>query len=298
MYYHMESAFRAAIDTGIRANLTRGSSDKTGVDSHFAWHRDYDGYDGRIRAYVGLHAEYTSDEETVRYAAEAAQKLGTGIQVHMSETKGEVEGCIARRGATPVEYFRRNGIFESPVLAAHGAYLTEEDMATVLAHDVTIAHCPASNLKLASGIVPVSDYLARGMEIALGTDGAASENALDLFREMWLASLLQKGTRLDATALPAAEVICMATLSGARGMGFDRVGLLKAGWKADLILLDPESLCLFPGRDPVSDVAYAASGKDVTLTMVNGRVLYKDGEFTTIDREKAVYEAKAAAAKL
>lgn len=293
MYFECADMIRAVIDSGIRANITRGSTSVEGVYSHVGLHREYVGADGRVRVFVGLHGEYTSDENVARAAAETAGKLGVGVHVHMSESRGEVAGCIERHGVTPPAYFERIGLFDVPVIAAHCVHVTDEDIDILTRHGVYAAHNPASNMYLASGISPVAKMRERGVNVALGTDGAASNNTLDMFREMRLAALLSKVSTMNASSIAAADVIKMATETGARAMGFDGCGVLEAGRPADLCILDGGALHLH-GADMASDIVYAACGADVRLTMVNGRVLYRDGEYTTIDIEKLRADGAAA----
>ena len=297
MYYHMESAIHAARDSKIRANLCRGSSSLEGVACHNGWHRDYDNPDGLIRIYTGLHAEYTSDPSIAAAVAETARELHTGIHVHVSETEAEVRGCIERHGVTPVEYFARLGLFDSPALAAHCVHVTDDDIRILKEHNVTAVHCPASNMKLASGIARVRRLAEEKINIAIGTDGAASNDTLDMFREMRLASLLSKVSTGDASSLPADNVIKMATENGAQAMGFDKVGKLAAGYKADLILLRGDALHLAVD-DIAAAIVYSACGADVRMTMVDGKILYCDGEYATIDAERAIFEGRAIKAAL
>lgn len=299
MYYHMDAVIDSVLETGIRANITRGSSSEEGVDSHKGWFADWDGAgEGRLRVFVGLHAEYTSDEKTVAYAVETAGKLSTGIHLHISESLFEVEGCIGRRGCSPVEYFKKYGIFNNHTLAAHCVHLSDNDIAILGEAGVYAAHCPVSNMKLANGIAPLRKMEAAGVNIALGTDGASSNNSLDMFREMKAASLLQKGSLGDPKAMDAEKTIKAATLTGAKALGFDKTGLLKKGYRADLILIDPDSLNMFPGVDPAADAVYSAQGSDVTLNMVNGKILYEKGEYKTLDIEKVKAQALQTAREL
>ena len=297
MYFMCGDMIRAVLQSGIRANITRGSTSFEGVLSHKAWHDEYDGADGRLRVYTGLHAEYTSDESIARAAIECAKELGVGIHVHLSESAPEVAGCIERHGVTPPEYFARLGLFDLPVIAAHCVHLTDSDIDILSEHSVTAAHCPASNMYLASGISPTAKLSRRGVPVAIGTDGAASNNTLDMFREMRLAALLAKVSTCAADAIPARDIITMATVNRARAMGFSDVGVLAAGKAADLVILDGEALHL-NADDIATAVVYSAVGADVKLTMVGGRVLFRDGEFMTIDAERMIAEGKAAASFL
>ena len=297
MYFHCDEMIRAVIESGIRANITRGSTSLEGVAYHEELHRSFDGADGRVRVYMGLHAEYTTDETVVMAALDMAKKLGVGVHVHLSESAPEVAGCYERHGVTPPVYFERLGLFDVPVTAAHCVHLTDEDIDILRRHDVTAVHCPASNMYLASGISPVAKLRGRGVRVALGTDGAASNNTLDMFREMRLAALLSKVTTGSASVIPARDIIEMATVNGARAMGFDNTGVLAAGKNADLVILNGDALHL-NADDIAANIVYSASGADVTLTMVGGRVLYRDGEYMTIDAERVRAEGKASASIL
>ena len=286
MYSHMQAAFQAAYDCGMRANLNRGSSGKDGVDSHREWAKKWHGAgDGRIRVTMGLHAEYTSDPETAQYAVDTARELGLGMHVHLSESRGEVAGCVERRGVRPVEYFAKMGMFDGSTIAAHCVHLNEEERALLAEKGVWMAHCPASNLKLGSGIFDLVSALDAGAHVCLGTDGASSNNALDMFREMYLMALLPKGVRMDPTRPTAQECIRIAARNGCLAMGFEDVGLLKPGFRADWTLLKND-IGLLPGADTAADIVYAARGGFVRATAVNGQVLYQDGEYTTLDVER------------
>lgn len=294
MYFLCEDMLRAIMDAGIRANVTRGSTDPEGVAYHEDLYKKYNDINGRIRIYTGLHAEYTSDENTVRLAAEMAKKLGTGIHIHCSETEKEVRECIERHGKTPTEYFNDLGIFDVPTIAAHCVHLTESDTEIFSDKNVTAVNCPASNLYLCSGIAPVNRLLEHGINVAIGTDGAASNNTLDMFREMRLSALLAKYKANTASALAAEEVIKMATVNGFSAMGFENTGVIREGFNADLVILDGGALHLNGIGSVASDIVYSASGSDVKLTMVCGEILYRNGEYTTIDAEKMKYERAAA----
>ncbi len=298
MYFFMDEVARAAVEAGIRANLCRGCTNREGLDSTRALHRDHEGEaDGLLRVYVGLHSEYLTTPETAAYALETAGALSTGVHVHVSETRSEVDGCIERHGVTPVEYFDRIGLFSRPTIAAHLVHVTDEDIAILSRRGVYMAHNPASNLKLASGVAPVSKMLAAGVRVALGTDGPSSNNVLDMMGDMRLASLLQKGVFGDPKLLPAAEALTMATVTGARALGYADCGLIEGGMRADMILVDGAAENMLPGPDPVADAVYSAQALNVRLTMVNGRILYEDGRFATFDgeevRRKAMESARA-----
>ncbi|MDL2206637.1 amidohydrolase [Eubacteriales bacterium OttesenSCG-928-N13] len=287
MYFHMDRVAQAANESGMRAVLCRGCSDEQGVNSLVQLHQDWNGRgDGRIRIQMGLHAEYTSTPNLVRYAVDNAQRFDTGFHTHISETAREHADCITRHGVTPARYFYDLGALNEGTIAAHCVHLTDEDIELMRISGASAAHNPASNMKLASGFAPVQRMLDQGINVCLGTDGAASNNMYDMFAEMRLAALIAKGHSGDPTALNGKDAIHMATRAGAKAMGFQDAGLIQSGMLADLILLDGEAENLLPGHDPIADIVFAAQGLNVRLTMVNGRILYQDGAFTTIDEQQ------------
>lgn len=299
MYFFEETVGQAALDSGIRVNLARGCMEKDEVDSVEGMYRDWHGQGrGRVRVSMGVHGEYTSTPEVVAYAVEKGRALGAGFHVHVAETKSETEGCIQRHGVTPVKYFYDLGMFDSPTLAAHCVHVTDEDMDLMAEKGVYAVHNPASNMKLASGFAPVTKMLKKGVKVALGTDGASSNNRLDMLSDMRLASILQKGRTGDPTALPAAQAFLMATRTGALAMGWQDCGLLKEDMQADMVLLDGQAENLCPAPDLPAAIVYAAQGLNVRMTMVQGKVLYQDGQFTTLDAQEVVRKAEEAARKL
>jgi 5-methylthioadenosine/S-adenosylhomocysteine deaminase len=298
MYFFMDEVARAAVEMGIRANICRGCTSNEGLDSTRELHRAHEGAgDGLVKVYAGLHSEYLTTPEVAAYALQVARELDTGIHVHVSETKSETDGCIERHGVTPVKYFDQLGLFERPAIAAHLVHVTDEDIEILARRGVYMAHNPASNLKLASGVARVSEMLEKGVRVALGTDGPSSNNVLDMMGDMRLASLLQKGVFGDPRLLPAKQALTMATRTGAEALGYHDCGLIEAGMRADMIVLDGHAENLLPGPDPLADAVYSAQGMNVTLTMVNGRILYRDGKFLTFDEDevkrKALESARA-----
>jgi 5-methylthioadenosine/S-adenosylhomocysteine deaminase len=298
MYFFMDEVARAAVETGIRANICRGCTSMEGLDCTRDLYRAHEGAgDGLVKVYVGLHSEYLTTPEVAAYALQVARELNTGIHVHVSETKFETDGCVERHGVTPVKYFDQIGLFERATIAAHLVHATDEDIEILARRGVYMAHNPASNMKLASGVARVAEMLEKGVHVALGTDGPSSNNVLDMMSDMRLASLLQKGVFGDPRLLPARQALTMATTTGAEALGYRDCGLIEAGKRADMILLDGRAENMLPGPDPLADVVYSAQGLNVTLTMVNGRVLYQDGKFPTFDEQevkrKALESAKA-----
>ena len=304
MYDHVDAIAAAVAESGIKANIARGTTMFLGDEFDFRtfpacqelraavekWH-DYD--DGRILMEASVHGEYTSTYQLWEALAEYAADEGLGMQVHLSETKDEHEECLDRNGLTPAQVLDCHRVWDVRAAAAHCVWVDDEDIGMLSRRHVSAVHCPVSNLKLAAGIAPVTKLLAGGMNVALGTDSAASNNNLDLFEEIKAAALLAKVQSGDPAALPAAEVLKMATRNGAEAQGRGaECGQIAMGMDADLILLDFTQPHLIPCHNVISQLVYAASGHDVVLTMVRGRILYRDGQFPTIDELAVLRELK------
>ena len=298
MYVFTETALRAAEESGFRTALSRGLTGGEG-DPEGGKRRirealgEMDGWKGntdRIRFFLGPHAPYTCDPGYLREIADLAEERRLPLHLHLSESVSEQEGIREKYGCTPAEYFDRAGILRPGTVAAHCVYVSESDMRLMAERGVTAVTNPASNLKLGNGVAPVPDLLRAGVNVALGTDGAASNNALNLFRELNLVTLLHKGLRGDPTELPASQGLRMATENGARALGWEKLGRIEAGWKADLAVLNLDRVNLRPWNDILSALAYAANGSEVESVMVEGRFLMKEREFLTIDRERVQYE--------
>ena len=304
MYSQAFSTAQAANDAGVLANISNGiiTFDTEGYD-YYQDHvyaqtqRIVDTFhnkgDGRIKAEASIHGVYTSHPRAWVQVVEYAQKNGLGMHVHLSETKTEQETAMDKYGTTPTAAFAQYGVFDVPTVAAHAVWVTAEDMEILAEKNVTVAHNPLSNLKLASGLAPVEKMRAAGIQVALGTDGVSSNNAHDLFEEMKMASLLQKHMTADPTALPAYKALEMATVNGAKAQGRSgESGMIQVGYDADVLLVDFDNPRQTMCYDPVLNLAYATSGRDVEMTICRGKVLYEKGEFTTIDIEKTLYDAR------
>ncbi|MBE5780866.1 MAG: hypothetical protein E7328_03475, partial [Clostridiales bacterium] len=247
---------------------------------------------GRVQYAMGPHAEYTCTPEFLAYCAKYAKERGWRLHIHCSETAKEHAECIERHGKTPVALFESLGMLDVPALFAHCVYITEEDMEILARHGAAVCHCPESNLKLGSGIAPVVKMREKGVLVGIGTDGAASNNDLDMLSECRTAALLQKGANRDAAAITAFEALKMATVDGRKALGVEGGPILE-GEVADLILLDVQKAHLTPfGDDPYAAVLYGAKSSDVVLTMVDGNVLYRDGEWKTLCMETIAQEVK------
>ena len=307
MYYFCQSTARAVAESGIKANLGRSVSDTEGrrLRQLPAWAEiqtllaEWQGAaDGRVRIDLAPHSEYTTTPALLHDLAELAAQEGLRIQVHLAETQREVAECVARQGVPPALALARAGIWDVPATAAHCVWLREDERALLGEKGVTVAHCPKSNLKLGSGVARLSALRAQGVSVALGTDSAASNNRLDPFDEMRTAALLQKGVFQDPAAMPAGEALFMATRAGAFSQGRQDCGDIAVGMRADLVLLDGAGAGVTPCHDALSQTVYAAGREDVSLTMVDGRVLYRGGAWTTLDMERIRFEARGAARRL
>ncbi len=254
--------------------------------------------DGRIIPEFCLHSEYLTQEPFVRAIAEKAVAMRAPVNVHVSETKKEHEECIARHGRTPIAYMHACGVLDARTYAAHCVWVTDEDLDIMADCGTSLVHNPSSNLKLGSGIARIKEAVKRGVNVAIGTDGTASNNDLDMFEEMRLAALLCTGSTNDPAAIKPGTILDMATVNGARAMGRKDTGVLEVGKKADIIAIDMSAPHLRPDIDTEALIVYCAKASDVYMTMVDGVVLYGDGKFFTLDRDKVVAEAEETVKRL
>lgn len=295
MYFFESDVARAVAESGIKANLCRPFQ---GEENHEVRIREvleligqYHRYDnGRIMIDASVHAEYTSNPPIWEAAAKLAQDNRLRLHTHLSETAREHDECVAKYGLTPTAVFDRHGLFSVPVTAAHCVHVTDEDIDILAERGAAAVHNPVSNLKLNSGVARVRAMQKGGVNVALGTDGAASNNSLDMFEEMKTTAILAARDN----PLTAAGAFLLATVNGAVSQG-RKSGQIAEGFDADLILLDFDKPHLQPLHNVISSLVYSARGSDVCLTMVNGKILYRDGEFLTIDRDRVLREARKAA---
>jgi 5-methylthioadenosine/S-adenosylhomocysteine deaminase len=304
MYFFSEAVVRAIDETGLRALICRAVITASGknklymLDESEALFHEFNGAaNGRITMCLGPHAEYTCDTETLQAVADRADKLDARIHVHVSETAFEHEDCKKRHTLTPVALFDKLGLLNARAMLAHCVHVDEDDIALISKRGASVLHCPQSNLKLASGIAPVPAMLKAGINIALGTDGAASNNNLNMFEELQLAALLHKGASHNAEAVSTAEALAIATENGAKALGID-AGILGENMKADIILVSTRGAHWQPQNNLAAHAVYSASASDVRLTMVNGKLLYKDGEYLTLDIERIYHKTNEIAARL
>ena len=303
MYFWVDDMVRAITTSGAKANIARAVT-HFGGDVYqlpsFIEQRDsilmYHGFDeGRILIDASVHAEYTNSDESVKAVVEQCREHDLIMHIHLSETENEVNECIERRGGkTPVEYFDSLGLFDGPVLAAHSVWLTDNDYQILKSKNVTVASNPISNLKLVSGICDVKKLMDNGIRVAIGTDSSTSNNSLDFFEEIKTFALLAKLKSGDSAFMTPKQALYAATRAGALAQGRKTSGLIKEGYRADLIVVDTDVPNMQPSHNMLNNLVYSACGKDVCLTMVDGRVLYQDGEYKTIDIEKVMYDTNAA----
>jgi len=254
----------------------------------------YDNYhnheNGRIKIDLGIHAEYTSTEGSVKKYAIEAKKRNASVHVHVSETIKEHTECKEKYSKTPTKWLNDLGMLDTKCQFAHGVWLEDEDLKIIKEKGITVVHNPSSNMKLGSGFARINKMLDMGINVALGTDGAASNNNLNMFEEMHLAAMIHKGYENNPTILPSKTVIKMATVNGAITQGRLDTGVIKTGFKADIIAIDFNKPHLIPNINYLDSIIYSAQGSDVCMTMIDGLIVYENGEFKTLDKEKIYKE--------
>ena len=291
MYIHNEAVAQANIDCGFRSVFCSALNDfDRDVENIEREYLRFNALHPLISYRLGIHGEYTTCLERLEYIASLAEKYEAPCFTHLCETKAETEGCIGRYGLTPPQVLDRLGFFRFGGGGFHCVWMNEDDVALFARRGLYAITCPASNLKLASGVAPVEKLRLAGVPLAIGTDGAGSNNALDMFREMYLVSALQKLTENDAAACPADAVLEMACVGGARAMGLDDCADVAPGMKADLVVLDLRRPNMQPENNLLKNVVYAGSKENVRLTMVDGVVRYERGEFYVGESAERIYE--------
>ncbi|MDR1516410.1 MAG: amidohydrolase [Synergistaceae bacterium] len=297
MYYFMREVASAALTFGMRAALCRGltGDDARKLNENLALAEEFNGRDGRIIVQLGPHAPYTVPRESLARIAGIARDKNLGVHFHWLETEGELETFRNEYKISPSAYLEQTGMLDVPkLLLAHSVWHPSDELGRVNRANVTLVHNPKSNLKLGSGYAPVREMLGLGVNVALGTDGAASNNRLDMWDEMRTAALMHKGYHRDPTLVSARDVLRMATVAGASGMGFSDAGLIKTGWQADLALVDISGP-RYVGCDAANlpeFLVYSGTSRDVRATVVAGKLLYKDGRYMTADPEEITAKAK------
>ena len=308
MYFYMEDVARAVDDAGIRAVLSYGMIDfgdaerrENEIKENLALFNACNGMaDGRIKVFLGPHSPYTASEELLVKVRELADEYNMGIHIHVSETQKEINDSMEERGIRPFEYLEKIGLLGPDVVAAHCVWLSDEEIEIIKKHDVKVSHNPCSNMKLASGVAPVSKLMEKGVCVSIGTDGASSNNNLDLIEELKTASLLQKVSTLDPKVLSSDEAIQMATIRGAEALGLDsQIGSIEVGKKADLILIDTNAANMTPDSSNITlNIVYSANGSNVDTTICNGKILMENKKLTVLDEDEIFAKAKQAIKEL
>ena len=304
MYFYMEDVAKAVSESGLRAVLSYGMIDfgdeekrKNEIAENLNLFKNVnDTADGRIKVFFGPHSPYTASEELLREVRKLASENNTGIHIHVSETQKEIEDVSAEKGLRPFEYLDSIGFLGPDVLCAHCVWLSDSEIEIIKKRNVKISHNPCSNMKLASGIAPISRLLENDICVGIGTDGASSNNNLDLIEELKIASLLQKVSVLDPKVLTSDEALAMGTINGARALGLDdEIGSVEVGKKADLILIDTDSANMIPDSTRLSsNIIYSANGFNVDTTICNGQILMENRKLTTLNEEEIYKKAREA----
>ncbi len=301
MYFFTDTFIEAVCESGLRGALCRaitsGENDFR-VDEAIALYERWHGAEnGRISISFGPHAEYTCSKETLMRTRDEAYKRGALFHIHCSESQEEHAQCIERHGATPVAWFEELGLLCERTLLAHCVQVTDDDIGLIASRGASVLHNPQSNLKLGSGIAPVPKMLKAGVNVALGTDGAASNNNLDMFEEMRLAATLHKGVLRDPLAVPADTALKTASVNGAKALNMGCKAIAK-GEAADLVAISLEHPHMNPINDALKNVVYSAGMGDVMMNMTDGKILYYKGEYKTLDIERIKFEANEIAKRV
>lgn len=303
MYYFSDGMARAILESGAKNNLSRSITNFTdadiwtmdaGKEMKDAFEKYHNAGDGRIKVDMSLHAEYTTTPKTVEQLAIYTKEIGANMHVHVSETKAEHESCKEKYKMTPVEYLNSYGLFDTKTTAAHCVWIEGNDYDILREKGVSVAVNPISNMKLSSGICDAGKLLENNINVAIGTDSVASNNSLNFIEEMKCFAIASKVKTMDPTSITSVEAIKAATLGGAVAQGREDSGEITEGNRADLIVMDISGPSMHPVHNLLNNILYSASGSDVIMTMVDGNILYENGEYKTIDIEKTIFQAEKA----
>ncbi len=293
MYYFPEDMAKASVDAGFRTVMCGAVNNfKESVESLDGYYKQYNNYNELISYKLGFHAEYTTSPEIMKGIAKLAEKYEAPVFTHSSETKGEVEGCIERYGKTPTALFEELGLFNYGGGAFHSVWVSDEDLEIYKKHGIWAIMNAGSNCKLASGVAPFTKMADKGINLAAGTDGPSSNNALDMFREMYLISATQKIQNNDASAADPLDILKAATIGSAHCMGLYDCDVIDEGKTADLIVIDLHRPNMQPVNNILKNIVYSGSKENVKMTMINGKILYENSEFINTDIEKIYRNAQ------
>ncbi|MFW6047400.1 MAG: amidohydrolase [Candidatus Woesearchaeota archaeon] len=292
MYYFEDIVAQAAYDSGIRAVISLGyhpNQNKSKDEIENQYLNLVDKYKERISFLFFNHSIYANNESQFENIISLSKKYNLPVYTHMSESLDEVSDCtVKNNNLTPPALLEKYGYFDNNAIVAHATHLDPEDISILKQYNVNVVTNPASNLKLGNGVAPLYSLHNNDINIAIGTDGAASNNALDMFKEMYLASVLQKSQMRDASAMPSDDILKMATINGAKALGINSLGKIKKGYKADIIAIDLDDVNLRPINNIKNSIVYSANPSNIYMTMINGKILYRDNKFYINKKEKEV----------
>lgn len=293
MYYFPENMVKASIECGFRSVLTCGLNDfKGSVEELEEFYNKFNNCDNLISYKLGFHAEYTTSKDKMEGVAKLAEKYKAPVYMHSSETKSETKECVKKYGKTPTQLFNDLGIWNYGGGAYHSVWVNDDDLEIYKDKNIWAIINAGSNCKLASGIAPVQKMFDKNINVAIGTDGPASNNCLDMFREMFLIAAMQKISLNDASVPDANKILYSATIGSAKSMGLEDCDVIEIGKQADLIVIDMHRPNMQPINNISKNIVYSGSKENVKMTMVAGKILYQDGEFKTIDIEETYKQAQ------
>lgn len=291
----MEEVAKVVDESGMRGVLSRGligifDGDEK-LATNVALFKEWNGAaDGRVTVMFGPHAVYTCNPDYLKKIASEASKLGAEIHMHMNETLDEINGCLKEHGKRPFELVKETGLLDLGMLAAHCVHLSDDEIDIMVDKKVRVAHNPGSNMKISSGIAPIEKLIDRGLTVGVGTDGASSNNNLDMLEEIRLATLLSKVSTMSPISINALETLRLGTINGAKAIGLKEVGELREGFKADIVLWDMSGADWQPNYNPTSLLAYSASSTSADTVIVDGKILMEQRQLKTLDEEKIIFE--------
>ena len=296
-HMHIGQTAQAVIDSGMRAVLSRGlvgnitdADVMRRIDEALKEKKEFDNHE-RLTFFAGPHAPYTCEEGYLKLVGKIAKENNMPIHMHLSESVSEIEGCMKDHGCSPIEYAERCGLFEMPFVAAHCVQVDDKDMDILKKYNVSVVTNPASNMKLGNGFAPIAKMLDKGINVCIGTDGAASNNSQNLFNEMNLLALIHKGVNKTPECISATQIYNMATINGAKALCMDnQIGSIEVGKKADIVLMNTKTPSMWPCNNLLSSLSYSVNGSEVTTVIINGEITVENGHVTKMDEERIYFE--------
>jgi 5-methylthioadenosine/S-adenosylhomocysteine deaminase len=298
-YFMIDNVAKAFLESGMRAHMAPTMFGKNeDLSDAKRFYLEWQGRDERIKVWLGPHSPYLCSSEFLQKTLELAKTLSIGIHLHVSETKAQVSASLEQHHLTPPAYLHSLGLTDVPLLFAHAANVTLADLELIKGYEIGVSHCPKTFLKLAAGIAPVVAMRRHGIPVSVGSDGAASNNTHDMLEQLRLAALLQKHQHENATVLKRHEALAMATSEGAKVLREDKLGQIKEGYLADLILVNLENVHTQPVHDVVASIVYSSRASDVDTVIINGNIIMEHKEHKTLDKDMILQEVKQRAPRL